>query len=220
MSPDERLVPAREGRFELRERASRFLGIAVPCASAADANDRLARWRRDFHDATHVAYAWRIGTGGTDGTGTGVERSSDAGEPSGTAGKPIALAIRSAAVSDVLVAVVRWYGGTKLGTGGLSRAYRSAAEGALAEAGSRTVADTRTLAVSCPWERMGDLRRLVRPPEVTVISERFEEAIAIVRLAVFRSRLPAVAAALDDARLSYSVEDGRGGGGVESGAPG
>jgi len=217
LSPDERLVPAREGRFELRERASRFLAIAVPCASPAAANDLLARWRREFHDATHVAYAWRIGT---DGRGTGVERSSDAGEPSGTAGKPIALAIQSAAVSDVLVAVVRWYGGTKLGTGGLARAYRSAAEGALAEAGSRTVAETRTVAVSCPWERMGDLRRLVRPPEVTVVSERFEEAIAIVRLAVFRSRLLALAAALDDARLSYSLEDGRGAAGPESGIPG
>jgi uncharacterized YigZ family protein len=215
LSPDERLVPAREGRFELRERASRFLGIAVPCASAARANDRLARWRREFHDATHVAFAWRIGTGSAL-----VERSSDAGEPSGTAGKPIVLAIHSAAVTDVLVAVVRWYGGTKLGTGGLARAYRSAAEGALAEAGSRTVADTGIVAVSCPWERMGDLRRLVRPPEVTVASEKFEEASAIVRLAVFRSRLPALTAALDEARLSYSVEDGRGGGGAESGTPG
>jgi putative IMPACT (imprinted ancient) family translation regulator len=155
-----------------------------------------------------------------DGKETGLERSSDAGEPSGTAGKPIALAIRSAALSDVLVAVVRWYGGTKLGTGGLARAYRSAAEGALAAAGSRTVADTGIVAVSCPWERMGDLRRLVRPPEVTVVSEKFEEASAIVRLAVFRSRLPALAAALDEARLSYNVEDGRGGGGAESGAPG
>lgn len=220
MSPDERLVPAREGRFELRERASRFLAIAVPSASAAEANDRLARWRREFHDATHVAYAWRIGTGGTDGRGTGVERSSDAGEPSGTAGKPIALAIQSAALSDVLVAVVRWFGGTKLGTGGLARAYRSAAEGALAEAGSRTVADTRTVAVSCPWDRMGDLRRLVRPPEVTVVSERFEEAIAIVRLSVFRSRLPALFAALDESRLSYSVEEGLGALPPGGGAPG
>jgi uncharacterized YigZ family protein len=214
LSPDERLVPAREGRFELRERASRFLGIAVPCTSASAAKDLLARWRREFHDATHVAFAWRIGTG------TDLERSSDAGEPSGTAGKPIALAIHSAAMSDVLVGVVRWYGGTKLGTGGLARAYRSAAEGALAEAGFRTVADTRTVAVQCPWERMGDLRRLVRPPEVTAVSERFEEAIAIVRLTVFRSRLPALTAALDGARLSYSVEDGRGDAGPESGTPG
>jgi uncharacterized YigZ family protein len=200
MKEDERLVPAREGRFELRERASRFLGLAVPCASAEDANERLARWRREFHDATHVAFAWRVGTGPR-----ALARSSDAGEPSGTAGKPIALAIESDAVTDVLVGVVRWYGGTRLGTGGLARAYRAAAAGALEAAGSRVAADARVVAVTCPWARIGDLRRLVRPPEVTIVSEVFGEE-TLVRLAVFRSRVPALAAALDEARLPYALE--------------
>ena len=205
MTADERLVPAREGRFELRERASRFLGLAVPCASASDADERLDGWRREFHDATHVAFAWRVGT-----ESRLLARSSDAGEPSGTAGKPIALAIEAAALTDVLVGVIRWFGGTRLGTGGLARAYRAAAAGALAAAGSRVVADTRVVAVSCPWARIGVLRRLVRPPEITVVGESFGEE-AVVRLAVFRSRVPAVAAALDEARLRYAVEGEDGG---------
>jgi uncharacterized YigZ family protein len=200
MKEDERLVPAREGRFELRERASRFLGLAVSSGSSEEANERLARWRREFHDATHVAFAWRIGAGPR-----ALARSSDAGEPSGTAGKPIALAIESAALSDVLVAVVRWFGGTRLGTGGLARAYRAAAAGALEAAGSRVTADARVVAVTCPWSRIGDLRRLVRPPEVTIVSEAFGEE-TVVRLAVFRSRVPALAAALDEARLPYALE--------------
>ncbi|HYK43193.1 MAG TPA: YigZ family protein [Thermoanaerobaculia bacterium] len=202
LGADERLVPAREGRFELRERASRFLGIALACGSSSSASETLSRWRREFHDASHVAFAWRIGP-----PDRLVARSSDAGEPSGSAGKPIALAIESAALSDVLVGVVRWFGGTKLGTGGLARAYRTAAAGALAAAGSRVEADTRIVRVFCPWSRIGDLRRLVRPPEVAIVSETFAEEAA-VRLAVFRSRVPALAAALEEARLPYAIERG------------
>ena len=211
LSQDERLVPAREGRFELRERASRFLGLAAPCGSAGEANEIVTRWRREFHDATHLPFAWRIGP-----ADRMLARSSDAGEPSGSAGKPIALAIESAGSSDAVVGVARWFGGTKLGTGGLARAYRAAAAGALAAAGSRVAADTRIVAVSCPWSRIGDLRRLVRPPEVTIVSEIFGEDAA-VRIAVFRSRLPALQAALEEARLPYAIErgddPGAGGGG-------
>jgi putative IMPACT (imprinted ancient) family translation regulator len=114
-SADERVVAAREGRAEIRERASRFLAFASPVSSPGEAAQAVARLRREYHDATHVAFAWKIGSGAT-----AAQRSSDAGEPSGTAGKPIAAAIASAGISDVLVAVVRYFGGTKLGTGGLS----------------------------------------------------------------------------------------------------
>lgn len=181
-------------------RASRFLAIVVPCEDPAQARDALERIRREFHDATHVAYAWRIGPA------RAVEgRSSDAGEPAGTAGKPIASAIESAALSDVLVAVVRWFGGTKLGTGGLARAYRDAAAGALAAAGRAVRADTRIVTIRCPYSRVGEVRRLLRPPEVVPDAEAFGED-AVLRVAVHRSKVEALIAALDEVRLDYVLE--------------
>ncbi len=198
-SEDERAVPAREGRAEIRERASRFLASAHPLSDPGEAARIVARLRKEYHDATHVAFAWQIGAGDA-----AERRSSDAGEPSGTAGKPIAGAIESAGVTDVLVAVVRYFGGTKLGTGGLSRAYRNAARSALTDAGSRIVRETSLVEVTCPFDRLGAVRRLVRPPRVTLAGESFEPG-PTVRLEVVRSALPALRAALEEARLPYEV---------------
>jgi uncharacterized YigZ family protein len=198
-SADERAVPARDGLAEIRERASRFLAFAYPSSSPDEAAEAIARLKRKYHDATHVAFAWKIGSGAA-----AAHRSSDAGEPSGTAGKPIAAAIESAGIGDVLVAVVRYFGGTKLGTGGLSRAYREAAEKAIAAAGTRILRETSLVEVTCPFDRLGAVRRLVRPPRVTVAAESFD-ASPTVRLEVARSALPALRAALEEARLSYEI---------------
>jgi uncharacterized YigZ family protein len=194
---DQRFVPAREGRGELREKASRFLGFAFPVNAVTEAESFLERLRREFHDATHVAFAWKIGAGSDP-----RRRASDAGEPSGTAGKPIAAAIEASGLSDVVVAVVRYYGGTKLGTGGLARAYREAAVRALAACGAETVYDTVRLEVRPPYERVGAVRRLVRPPDVVLVAERFEPDPAL-DLSVRRSRLESVEAALTEARLPF-----------------
>ncbi len=198
---DERHVPAREGRFELRERASRFLAFSLPCGDPQEGAAAVAAWRREYHDASHVAFAWKIGPPAE----TRV-RASDAGEPAGTAGKPIASAIDAAGLTDVVVGVVRYFGGTKLGTGGLARAYRDAAAGALAEGGRAVRAETRRVVVTCGYARIGELRRLVDPPRVAVSDETFGEE-ATVRLEVYRSRVPALLAALDEARLEYVTED-------------
>lgn len=197
---DERTVPSREGRFEVRERASRFLAFAAGCSETSAATSRLDSLKKEFHDATHVAFAWRIGAPAAAET-----RASDAGEPSGTAGRPIASAIESAGLTDVLVAVVRYYGGTKLGTGGLARAYRQAAAGALEDAGRAVRADTRAVAVRCPYARIGEVKRLIRPPEIVVADESFGEE-ARVRLTVYRSRVPALIEELTEARLEFDLD--------------
>ncbi|MGH8003484.1 MAG: IMPACT family protein [Limisphaerales bacterium] len=125
-------VPARTSQQELREKASRFKAFVFPVASVEIAEEKLAALKREYFDATHTCYAWVTGTGKDE-----KARSSDAGEPKGTAGPPILDAIRGAGVTNVLVTVVRYFGGTKLGTGGLSRAYRQAAAEALALAGKK-----------------------------------------------------------------------------------
>jgi uncharacterized YigZ family protein len=198
---DERRVPAGTGRGEVREKASRFLAIALRAPSKQSAEASLAQLRREHHDATHVAFAWKIGTQADFSV-----RSSDAGEPAGTAGKPIALAIESSGLTDVLAVVVRYFGGTKLGTGGLARAYRRAAERALEAAGSETVYEAVVVAVRFPHEKTGLARRLIDPPAIRLRSERFTPEPEL-ELEVRRSRLLALRAALEEAGLRYEICD-------------
>ncbi|MBC8647691.1 MAG: YigZ family protein, partial [Thermoanaerobaculia bacterium] len=96
------MTPAREGRAQLRERASRFFAYALPVETTEQAAAALERLGRKHHDATHVVFAWKIGAGDS-----AQIRSSDAGEPAGSAGPPILRAIESAGVTDVAVVVAR-----------------------------------------------------------------------------------------------------------------
>ncbi len=113
---------------------SEFLGIAVPAATIGEFLEELVAAGKKHHDATHHCWAFR--------PFAGPDRSSDAGEPNGTAGKPIANAIKGAGLHDTGVVVVRWYGGVKLGTGGLSRAYHDSAAAALRDAPAPTATST------------------------------------------------------------------------------
>jgi uncharacterized YigZ family protein len=196
---DTRRVPAGEGRGEVREKASRFFGFAARCASPEEADRFLERLRREHHDATHVAFAWKIGAGARS-----ASRASDAGEPSGTAGKPILGALESAGLTDAVAAVVRYYGGTNLGTGGLVRAYRLAAARALEAAGFEIVYETVTLDVRCPYDRTGLVRRLLDPPHVRLAAERFDPE-PVIQLVVRRSRLEPVTRALQEARIEFAI---------------
>ena len=108
-----------------KEKGSKFLAFAYPASSEEEISQCLADLRKQYHDARHHCYAWRLGPEKL------VYRANDDGEPSGSAGKPIFGQIQSRNLSDVLVVVVRYFGGTLLGVGGLIRAYRSAASDAL-----------------------------------------------------------------------------------------
>jgi len=103
---------------KLKEKGSIFIAQAFPVSSEEEAKTEIDEVKKEFFDATHHCFAFRIGKGESQ-----VFRYSDAGEPRGTAGKPILTAIQSRNLTDVLVVVTRYFGGIKLGTGGLSRAY-------------------------------------------------------------------------------------------------
>lgn len=111
-----------------KERHSLFRAFAYPVATEAEAKAHLKNLRGQFPDATHICYAFRLGARGDSWA------ASDNGEPGGSAGRPIYGRLLSAGVSDCLVAVVRWFGGKKLGVPGLIAAYKTAAEEALAAA--------------------------------------------------------------------------------------
>lgn len=118
-----------ESRTDLKIKASRFCAAAFPATSVTEFEKRLATERKTTFDATHHCYAFSIGH-----PPAIVQRFNDDGEPSGTAGKPILLAIRAHELTNVGVIVTRYFGGTKLGSGGLARAYREATDAALAAA--------------------------------------------------------------------------------------
>lgn len=120
---------SKSGNSNHRVLGSRHLGFVFEVHSEDEAKEVIKKFKTDYHDATHVCHAFRLGLKGD------FLKYSDDGEPSGTAGKPMAGALLSAGVTQVIALVVRYYGGTKLGTGGLIQAYRTAVELALEDAG-------------------------------------------------------------------------------------
>lgn len=112
-----------EGMY--KEKGSKFIGIAVACYNEDQAKEFLEDWKKEHHQARHLCYAYRFGREMT------IFRANDDGEPSNSAGAPILGQIQSFGLSNVLIGVVRYYGGTKLGVGGLINAYRTAAKEAI-----------------------------------------------------------------------------------------
>ena len=198
-------APAGEGRAEIREKGSRFLAVAGPAASEEEARARLADLERRYSDATHHCWAWRLGA-------PPRERSSDAGEPAGTAGMPILQVLRGAGLSDVMAVVVRWFGGTKLGKGGLARAYAAAAREAVQGLPVAARVPIVKVSLAAPYERVGAVKRLIHPPEVELEREEYGADAANVAdiagarlvLAVHEERLDALAEAL--AGLGITLE--------------
>ena len=161
---------ASPGEFRQKIDRSEFLGIAFPAGTEEEFFETLQSLQKKHFDATHHCWAFRLFA-----NGTMRERSSDAGEPSGSAGKPILSALTGADLFDCGVMVVRWYGGVKLGTGGLSRAYRSTAAETLSHALVQIRYRYVRLRVTVSFENMSSVYRLLRPPDVVLAGERFGE---------------------------------------------
>ena len=193
-------APAGEARAELRERGSRFLAVVRPAADEAAARALLAELEARHRDASHHCWAWRLGS-------PPRERGSDAGEPHGTAGEPMLQVLRGAGLSDVVAVVARWFGGVKLGKGGLARAYAGAVRAALAELPSEVRRPTVRLALEVPFDRLGAVRRLLRPPRVALEEESYDTAARLV-LRVERREEPGLREAL--AALGVEAPDPRG----------
>jgi uncharacterized YigZ family protein len=191
------LTPAGTAEGEIREKGSRFLAVIGPAADEAAAKVGLAAVARRYPDATHHCWAWRIGA-------PPRERSSDAGEPAGTAGVPILQVLRGvgpSGLSDVLAVVVRWFGGTKLGKGGLARAYSAATREALQRLAVATRTPAVRLALRVPYERVGAVKRLIHPPEVELEAEEYGLEARLV-LSVHEEREAALREALADLGIS------------------
>lgn len=170
--PDSFRTLAGSAETELKVKRSRFLALAFSVATEQEARSLLDETARRFHDARHVCYAFRLGIGSR-----AMSRKSDAGEPSGTAGEPILNAIDRLELTDVLVIVVRYFGGIKLGTGGLARAYGEAADMALAEAEVRVVPLGREFTLRFPYALDKTIRRLLETRQGRLLEQDYGEQV-------------------------------------------
>ncbi|MDR1335309.1 MAG: YigZ family protein [Tannerella sp.] len=150
------------------EKRSRFLSFALPVQTAEEAMDLVRQYRRRFYNARHVCWAYMLGAERS------LFRANDDGEPSSTAGKPILGQINSSELTDILIIVVRYYGGIELGTGGLTVAYRSAAAGAIAAAAieERPVSEDLTVLFEYPY--LNGIMRIIREEQAEIVSRKFE----------------------------------------------
>ena len=157
-----------QGEGIFKEKMSRFLSFAIPVSTVSEAREYIELYRKEYYDARHVCWAYMIGHERT------CFRANDNGEPSGTAGKPILGQINSNNLTNILIVVVRYFGGIKLSTGGLIVAYRQAAAEAIAACNivERLVEDIVRIRFEYPL--MNDVMRIVKEEQPTVLSQSFE----------------------------------------------
>ncbi|MDR0895114.1 MAG: YigZ family protein [Prevotellaceae bacterium] len=150
------------------EKRSKFLAFALPVCSVEEIKEYLDIYRKKYYDARHVCYAYMLGHERVD------YRINDNGEPSGTAGKPILGQINAHELTNVLIIVVRYFGGIKLGTSGLTVAYRMAAAEAIASAAviERTVDESVTILFEYPF--MNDVMRVVKEEEPVIVTQTYD----------------------------------------------
>jgi uncharacterized YigZ family protein len=181
------------GESTLKVLGSRFLAFAIPVDSEDEARKEIAALEKEYADATHCCFAYRVERGGAP-----VERSSDAGEPAGSAGAPILQVIKGRGLENLVVVVVRYFGGTKLGIGGLARAYREAAKSALDAGEVRQREPARRLRVVLPLALVGEARSQLARLGGEVVSEAYALEVAELCVTLSESRADELRRSLDE----------------------
>lgn len=171
--PDSYLTLLGAAEVEIKVQRSRFIGLAQAADSEVAARKLIDETARRFHDARHVCFGYRLGFGDQS-----ISRKSDDGEPSGTAGEPILTALARHTVTDALVIVVRYFGGVKLGTGGLGRAYGETAQEALSRAGTREVQLGREFQMEFPYRLEKTIAKLLDAHGGRMVDQQYTEQVA------------------------------------------
>ena len=169
-----------EGEGYYTDKRSKFLAFAHHVSTVEEIKDILARYRKKYFDARHVCYAYMLGPERTD------FRANDDGEPSSTAGKPILGQINSNELTDILIVVVRYYGGVNLGTCGLIVAYREAAADAIAHTEIETRQVEEIITYNFPYPMMNDVMRIVKDMQPRIVSQTYDNTCEI-RLSIRKS---------------------------------
>ncbi len=169
------LIPAGTVRTEIVIRKSRFLTTIQLAKTVAEARNCLSALRSELPSANHHVYAFRVGFGNSV-----TEGMSDHGEPTGTAGPPTLAVLRGSGVGDILLVTARFFGGTKLGAGGLVRAYTLSAQEALRELKTERKVERKTVGLELPYSLYNIVRRLIDAHKGTIDDEQFGAEILVI----------------------------------------
>jgi len=168
MIPDTYLTVKSFTQGLYKEKGSRFISFVWPVSDEEEIRSILENTRKEHHSARHHCYAWVLGPQ------RDHFRANDDGEPSGSAGKPILGQINSRNLTNILIVVVRYFGGKLLGVSGLINAYRSAAASALGNAGIVECQIREKLGLIFPYASLNDVMRIIKEEEITISEQRFE----------------------------------------------
>lgn len=164
---------AAPGEGIYKEKMSKFIAFALPVQSVAEAKSIISSYTNKYHDARHVCWAYMIGPQRTE------YLSSDNGEPSGTAGKPILGQINSHNLTNIVIIVVRYFGGIKLGTSGLITAYREAARLAISDTEIIECHDQTVISFTFPYLAMEPVMRLLKNNDLKILEQEFDNSCSM-----------------------------------------
>lgn len=176
------------------EKRSKFLAFAFHVTSEEEVKQYVAEFRKKYYDARHVCWAYMLGADRTD------FRANDDGEPSSTAGKPILGQINKNELTDILIIVVRYYGGVNLGTSGLIAAYRTAAAEAIANAEIVSQFVEEEVVFDFPYIMMNDVMKIIKDMSPRIISQTYDNTCEM-KLSIRKSEAPMLKAKFDNLRL-------------------
>lgn len=183
-----------------KEKSSKFLAYAYPVRTEEEIRELLEALHKRYYDATHHCYAWRLGPQGES------FRSNDDGEPSGTAGKPILGQLLSHSLTDCLIVVVRYFGGTKLGVSGLISAYKESAAEVIGEATIIEKTVDRYFTVEYPYLVMNDVMRIIKDEQPNILAQEFDN-LCTMRLSIRESRAEGLLGKLRKVESVNIIED-------------
>jgi len=180
---DSFLTIASPSEGQITEKRSKFLAFAFPISTVEEVKELVDAYAKKYYDARHVCYAYMLGHERL------VFRANDNGEPSGTAGKPILGQINSNELTDILIIVVRYFGGVKLGTSGLIQAYKAAAAEAISAATVVEKTVDEKIDISFEYVLMNAVMRIVKEEEPTILAQTFDNDCRMT-LSIRASRMP------------------------------
>lgn len=179
------------------EKRSKFLAFAFHVTTEEEIKEIVSEYRKKYYDARHVCWAYMLGAQRAD------FRANDDGEPSSTAGKPILGQINKNELTDILIIVVRYYGGVNLGTSGLIVAYRTAAAEAIANAEIIKLYDEEVVTYDFPYVMMNDVMKIIKDMSPRIVNQTYDNTCEI-QLSIRKSQAPLLKSRLE--KLSFKDE--------------
>ncbi|MEG1685146.1 MAG: YigZ family protein [Bacteroides sp.] len=181
------------------EKRSKFIAIALPVTTVEEIKTHIDNYQKQYYDARHLCYAYMLGYERKN------FRANDNGEPSGTAGKPILGQINSNELTDILIIIVRYFGGIKLGTSGLIVAYRTAAAEVIANANIIEKTVNEEIIVSFEYPFMNDIMRIVKEEEPEILSQSYDTD-CLMKLRIRRSLINKLRLRLEKVETARIIE--------------